>query len=70
MGKPKYWKGVAEIPEEEKQRDDPNKQEFGAGFPLGFPAICNVRDALSVNLCRCTTYQQNAPAVLEAAKNL
>jgi aerobic-type carbon monoxide dehydrogenase small subunit (CoxS/CutS family) len=30
----------------------------------------DVRDALGGNLCRCGTYQQHPPAVLEAAANL
>ena len=34
------------------------------------PAEDDVRDALGGNLCRCATYQQHLPAVLQAAKNL
>ncbi|MDM7995405.1 MAG: 2Fe-2S iron-sulfur cluster-binding protein [Acidobacteriota bacterium] len=34
------------------------------------PTEAEVRDALGGNLCRCATYQQHPPAVLEAAKNL
>lgn len=34
------------------------------------PTEADVRDALGGNLCRCATYQQHPPAVLEAAKNL
>lgn len=34
------------------------------------PTEAQVRDALGGNLCRCATYQQHPPAVLEAAKNL
>lgn len=36
----------------------------------GNPTEADVRDALGGNLCRCATYQQHPPAVLEAAKNL
>jgi aerobic-type carbon monoxide dehydrogenase small subunit (CoxS/CutS family) len=34
------------------------------------PTEADVRDALGGNLCRCATYQQHPPAVLQAAKNL
>lgn len=34
------------------------------------PTEADVRDALGGNLCRCATYQQHPPAVLEAAKHL
>ncbi len=34
------------------------------------PTEADVRDALGGNLCRCATYQQHPPAVLEAARNL
>jgi len=34
------------------------------------PTEADVRDALGGNLCRCGTYQQHPPAVLEAAENL
>ncbi len=34
------------------------------------PTEADVRDALGGNLCRCATYQQHPPAVLEAAQNL
>jgi aerobic-type carbon monoxide dehydrogenase small subunit (CoxS/CutS family) len=34
------------------------------------PTEADVRDALGGNLCRCGTYQQHPPAVLEAAKAL
>jgi aerobic-type carbon monoxide dehydrogenase small subunit (CoxS/CutS family) len=34
------------------------------------PTEADVRDALGGNLCRCATYQQHPPAVLEAAKNI
>jgi aerobic-type carbon monoxide dehydrogenase small subunit (CoxS/CutS family) len=34
------------------------------------PTEADVRDALGGNLCRCATYQQHPPLVLEAAKNL
>jgi len=36
----------------------------------GNPTEADVRDALGGNLCRCATYQQHPPAVLQAAKNL
>ena len=36
----------------------------------GNPTEADARDALGGNLCRCATYQQHPPAVLEAAKNL
>jgi carbon-monoxide dehydrogenase small subunit len=36
----------------------------------GNPTETDARDALGGNLCRCATYQQHPPAVLEAAKNL
>jgi len=34
------------------------------------PTEADVRDALGGNLCRCATYQQHPPAVMQAAKNL
>lgn len=34
------------------------------------PTEADVRDALGGNLCRCATYQQHPPAVLEAAEGL
>jgi aerobic-type carbon monoxide dehydrogenase small subunit (CoxS/CutS family) len=34
------------------------------------PTEADARDALGGNLCRCATYQQHPPAVLQAAKNL
>jgi aerobic-type carbon monoxide dehydrogenase small subunit (CoxS/CutS family) len=34
------------------------------------PTEADIRDALGGNLCRCATYQQHPPAVLQAAKNL
>ena len=34
------------------------------------PTEADVRDALGGNLCRCATYQQHPPAVVQAAKNL
>jgi aerobic-type carbon monoxide dehydrogenase small subunit (CoxS/CutS family) len=34
------------------------------------PTESDARDALGGNLCRCATYQQHPPAVLEAARNL
>ena len=34
------------------------------------PTEADVRDALGGNLCRCATYQQHPPAVIQAAKNL
>ena len=34
------------------------------------PTEADVRDALGGNLCRCGTYQQHPPAVLEAAEDL
>ena len=34
------------------------------------PNEADARDALGGNLCRCATYQQHPPAVLQAAKNL
>jgi len=34
------------------------------------PTEAEVRDALGGNLCRCATYQQHPPAVLEAAQHL
>ena len=36
----------------------------------GNPMETDAREALGGNLCRCATYQQHPPAVLEAAKNL
>ena len=34
------------------------------------PTEADVRDALGGNLCRCATYQQHPPAVMQAAKNM
>jgi len=34
------------------------------------PSEADARDALGGNLCRCATYQQHPPAILQAAKNL
>lgn len=34
------------------------------------PTETDARDALGGNLCRCATYQQHPPAVLDAARNL
>ena len=34
------------------------------------PTEADARDALGGNLCRCATYQQHPPAVLQAARNL
>jgi len=34
------------------------------------PTEADARDALGGNLCRCATYQQHPPAVVQAAKNL
>jgi aerobic-type carbon monoxide dehydrogenase small subunit (CoxS/CutS family) len=34
------------------------------------PTVAEIREALSGNLCRCTTYPQHVPAVLEAATKL
>jgi aerobic-type carbon monoxide dehydrogenase small subunit (CoxS/CutS family) len=34
------------------------------------PTEADIRDALGGNLCRCATYQQHPPAVMQAAKNL
>ncbi|MBN2241440.1 MAG: (2Fe-2S)-binding protein [Acidobacteria bacterium] len=36
----------------------------------GDPTEADVRDALGGNLCRCATYQQHPPAVLQAAREL
>jgi aerobic-type carbon monoxide dehydrogenase small subunit (CoxS/CutS family) len=36
----------------------------------GNPTEADVRDALGGNLCRCATYQQHPPAVLQAAREL
>jgi aerobic-type carbon monoxide dehydrogenase small subunit (CoxS/CutS family) len=51
--------------EKEKKNERESKEGFGHLSRRAF-----LRDALGGNLCRCGTYQQHPPTVLEAAEAL